>query len=303
MIRIDENTYIDDTLVTCAEYQLFIDDQIHEHGKFYHPYHWTTNQFPEGKALEPILGVQSWDAKVFCEWLTQQEKGDWKYRLPKLKEAMDYPTKTLIEIPFGYWTMDPNRKTRFTWIGSQPTNPRSLSLDRFRNPITEFPQSSHVKNRFIDLLGAELNLSNVYDGEIKILGVIDDMFERRFYYRRKMALDLSLNRSYRSKIDQLFVDKFDEIKRNAVIRHRVHYPEYGIEFSLPILASREDVRENERRKAKINALDNEIAKAVLIDKDLSRGLNFIIDICTLQERIAGRSPAFEGIRLVKERKP
>ena len=28
-----------------------------------------------------------------------------------------------------------------------------------------------------------------------------------------------------------------------------------------------------------------------------------INLITLQERIAGRSPAFEGIRLVKERKP
>ena len=29
MQRIDENTYIDDTLVTCAEYQLFIDEMRH----------------------------------------------------------------------------------------------------------------------------------------------------------------------------------------------------------------------------------------------------------------------------------
>ena len=32
-----------------------------------------------------------------------------------------------------------------------------------------------------------------------------------------------------------------------------------------------------------------------------RALNAYIDILTLKERIAGRSPAFEGIRLVKER--
>jgi hypothetical protein len=37
------------------------------------------------------------------------------------------------------------------------------------------------------------------------------------------------------------------------------------------------------------------------NKDLERALDIFIDLYTLQERIAGRSPAFEGIRLVKER--
>jgi hypothetical protein len=56
--RIDENTYIDDTLVTCAEYQLFV-DEMREEGKYSQPDHWISYQFPGGKAKEPILGLRA----------------------------------------------------------------------------------------------------------------------------------------------------------------------------------------------------------------------------------------------------
>jgi hypothetical protein len=55
--RIDENIYIDDTLVTCVEYQLFV-DEMREQGKYYQPDHWTSYQFPKGLARESILGVR-----------------------------------------------------------------------------------------------------------------------------------------------------------------------------------------------------------------------------------------------------
>src|SRR5215216_3807815 len=74
MQRIDENTYIDDTLVTCAEYQLFI-DEMRDQGKYFQPDHWTLYQFPEGHAREPILGVRHSDAVMFSEWLTEREIG------------------------------------------------------------------------------------------------------------------------------------------------------------------------------------------------------------------------------------
>ena len=43
------------------------------------------------------------------------------------------------------------------------------------------------------------------------------------------------------------------------------------------------------------------SQKIIFNRDDDRILDIFIDLYTLQERIAGRSPAFEGIRLVKER--
>lgn len=104
--RIDEDTYIDDTLVTCAEYQLFI-DEMREQGQYYQPDHWTSYQFLTGKAQEPMLGVRHSDAKTFCWWLTQREIGNWQYRLPHKREIEEFQ----LQLPeekgiLGYWSID-----------------------------------------------------------------------------------------------------------------------------------------------------------------------------------------------------
>src|SRR5215216_2907808 len=102
MQRIDENTYIDDSLVTCAEYQLFI-DEMREEGKYYQPDHWISHQFKQGKAREPILGVRRIDAIAFFYWLTRRENGKWKYRLPSYPETIGYQLKAHVPASIGYW--------------------------------------------------------------------------------------------------------------------------------------------------------------------------------------------------------
>ncbi|MEO0517027.1 MAG: NACHT domain-containing protein [Cyanobacteria bacterium P01_A01_bin.116] len=83
-LRIDENTAIDTTCITCAEYQLFIDDQWQQ-GKIREPDHWPNNRFPENTATDPIRGVRADDAVAFCRWLSQQDGK--QYRLPSLEES------------------------------------------------------------------------------------------------------------------------------------------------------------------------------------------------------------------------
>src|SRR5215216_266029 len=118
--RIDENTYIDDTLVTCAEYQLFI-DEMREQEIHYQPDHWILYKFPEGKAREPILGVRSTDAEDFCEWLTNREAGRWHYRLPTKLEVTKYPMQqTLTQSARGYWMKQMDDNSNLAWIGSTP---------------------------------------------------------------------------------------------------------------------------------------------------------------------------------------
>ncbi|RKZ73917.1 MAG: hypothetical protein DRR19_30565, partial [Candidatus Parabeggiatoa sp. nov. 1] len=65
-------------------------------GEYYQPDHWTEYTFPKGTAQEPIRGVRAEDAKAFCEWLTQRQGGDIvRYRLPKHIEIMDYSPITV----------------------------------------------------------------------------------------------------------------------------------------------------------------------------------------------------------------
>jgi hypothetical protein len=250
MIRIDENTYIDDTLVTCAEYQLFI-DEMREQGKYYQPDHWASYQFPEGQAREPILGTRHFDAVTFCGWLTQRDGKDWRYRLLTSAEAKVHPLKPKQTLfPFGYWINNNEDyfrfvlegfdvQSQFAWIGSIPDNPRILDLDR------------------------TLDLDNIYNRNI------NRAHNRVGFIKRILSHDRDIDGNINRTLESLReIDRFFAIG--------------------PVL---------DRSRNLDRAFDQNV-----FDPKRTSSPNLNIDIATLQERIAGRSPAFEGIRLVKERK-
>ncbi|MDY6782228.1 MAG: SUMF1/EgtB/PvdO family nonheme iron enzyme [Cyanobacteriota bacterium] len=89
--RIEDKVEIDTNYITCAEYQLFIDEK-RAAGENRQPDHWKSYRFPPGDARKPIAGVRATDAEEFCEWLTQQhaELGV-KYRLPTSREVEENP--------------------------------------------------------------------------------------------------------------------------------------------------------------------------------------------------------------------
>ena len=91
-------------LITCAEYQLFLDDQ-RAGGKYHQPDHWPTAQFAPGQAFMPVVGVRPSDAQAFCSWLTEREQGLWQYRLPKRGEiaSEEVQVAPVWETPLGYW--------------------------------------------------------------------------------------------------------------------------------------------------------------------------------------------------------
>lgn len=88
MVHLKENTFIDASLITCGEYQLFLDEQ-RIRGKYYQPNHWKKSRFSPGQGHSPILGVRPLDAAAFCAWLTEREPGPWFYRLPVESELTD----------------------------------------------------------------------------------------------------------------------------------------------------------------------------------------------------------------------
>jgi hypothetical protein len=98
--RIDDTRYADNTLITHAEFQLFLDEQPQ-----YTPDYWSELEFPKGKAIHPIVGISPAAAEAFCAWLNDTQAIGWNYRLPKQNELE----------PGHYWI-----KTEEAYLIAQP---------------------------------------------------------------------------------------------------------------------------------------------------------------------------------------
>jgi len=272
MRRIDENTYIDDTLVTCAEYQLFI-DEMREQGKYYQPDHWTSYQYQKGKAKDPILGTRYSDAREFCKWLTKRESTNFLYRLPEHTEVTSHKLLASVYSQLGFWVKGQNN---FAW-GSVPlNNPRVLTQSQILDAAYSLDlgiQGSNIARRLESELNYGLGRSGALD------------FTRNLAFIRKYIRDNEFNHISKN------IKRYLNRKRN---------------FSSPILFLEDfsDISVNAFALA-IGLLDSNSDKTTFSADFDKYEFDFIIDICidiiTLQHRRLGRSPAFEGIRLVKER--
>ncbi len=144
--RLDDNRAIDPGLITCAEYQLFVDDKAAQN-KFRQPDHWSNISFARGTAREPILGVRGSDASEFCDWLTQKMGGQWHYRLPA---RMDSDTVPLADDGsdrvMRHWVLDSDNKP----ILSHPLSPQDWARTGLENrPLcldTLFRELAHCEN-------------------------------------------------------------------------------------------------------------------------------------------------------------
>ncbi len=118
MKRVEQNLYIDHSLITHAEYQLFLDEQ-RSRGQHLQPDHWPQHQFALGSGRKAVLGVRPSDAEAFCQWLTERDLQGWVYRVPyngesepiggtdKLSMAADMIHQLLEReksTSAGYWT-------------------------------------------------------------------------------------------------------------------------------------------------------------------------------------------------------
>lgn len=109
LIPLDDSIAIDISYITCAEYQLFIDERK-KLGKNHQPLDWQTDSVVSEDILKPITGVKASDAEAFCEWLTQHPqhfKPEFKYRIPTLQEAEEFlEMETEEENLVGYWCQE-----------------------------------------------------------------------------------------------------------------------------------------------------------------------------------------------------
>ncbi|MDJ0510288.1 MAG: SUMF1/EgtB/PvdO family nonheme iron enzyme [Crocosphaera sp.] len=140
LLRIDDTISIDKTYITCAEYQLFLDEK-RKVGENYQPEHWQSNRFPSGYSQKPITGIRASDAEAFCEWLTQQnfELGC-NYRIPTLTEIEEH---TASEKNIGCWCKNGEKNIVF---GIETFYWEQWKMDLMEDIIPKFMR--HQENLF-----------------------------------------------------------------------------------------------------------------------------------------------------------
>ena len=284
--RIDENTYIDDTLVTCAEYQLFI-DEMRVQGKYYQPDHWTSYQFPEGQAREPILGVRHSDAVAFCEWLSRREISNLLFRVPSSCDASQIAFFITNARLAGYWVLsNEHHSQKFQWIGDLPVNARVIKLENvvaYANKLNLKTALNSIRNlegfsiQSNQLSKIARSLDRILKQTIDIDPSSDGIVDKAFTRAESMSLEHAFKQSCNSPID------LDSDRSHIPSIDLENVPRFSfLQFLESVLRHYRDTSFN-------------------FDDAMDLFHRVFIDLFTLQERIAGRSPAFEGIRLVKER--
>ncbi len=134
LLRLDEKTDIDLTYISCAEYQLFLDELAEEaktgafpNQQFRQPDHWKEHRFPHGSAKAAIAGLRASDAQAFCDWLTQRINslgsiyleagvtvvaGPVRVRLPSAQELRDHPVSSPHADKLSSWYNNSSGATR-----------------------------------------------------------------------------------------------------------------------------------------------------------------------------------------------
>lgn len=208
MRRIDETRYVDDSLISHAEYQLFLDEQRAK-GDFVQPEHWVEYEFGSSQGKKPIVGVQPADAEAFCQWLTQHDKEGWHYRLPykgEFKQLAQAPDTQKI----GYWT---DHKEQGYSLENHPEVhlPLKALKKRLQGDLSPERNDSRTRARKLTL---DLTLDIDHDLDRSLAGSLDGdrdlalalAFElaRHDDLGRARALALELSRALTHALDRTF---------------------------------------------------------------------------------------------------
>lgn len=312
--RIDEWREISANFITCAEFQLFLDEKRAQ-GEYRQPDHWDDHQFPKGCALEPILGVRGQDADRFCEWLSQRRNNKFRYRLPTSEEICNLPE--VVEREIGYWCTAEGK--RFVsgpklayWIKLSDTlisewnhvvrvNALDLILSLDLDPnLADILDLTLALTRTLALDSAldiviplDFDLTHALDLDFDLALTFDLTFTLNF------ARDLALAR------DPALVFAFD-IDRTI---NRTHDFAYNLTYNLAH-------RPHNFASSRLSALRSlcctfiflwTLIKRVATDinRDIKQKLDTVLNLYVffflVDERRKGNLPAWEGIRIVRER--
>ncbi|MDZ8080022.1 MAG: SUMF1/EgtB/PvdO family nonheme iron enzyme [Nostoc sp. DcaGUA01] len=123
LLDIDEILSIDRSYITCAEYQLFIDEQLN-----------SVKCFQPGNAKNPITGISYQQALEFCAWLSENapslsrnedvNNSTCYYRLPTKTEASEFRQ-------LNSWTIDGGNGKKAICIVRNQISPDYIKLTNY----------------------------------------------------------------------------------------------------------------------------------------------------------------------------
>jgi hypothetical protein len=319
---IDSHTQIDLEYLSCAEYQLFLDEMRQQH-KYYQPDHWDGYHFPAATTNQPVTGLRGEDGQAFCEWLTRrQSQPGIRYRLPKLSEALKYQ----VDLP----TLTPWCQQTYKYV--LPELPASFE-QLVRQTLSKLADTQLPLPACLDLFGLLLGSSEhlLADGlapflaldlshALKLAAVVflnTNLIRDR---ARACALDLAfemdevhraLEGGQFSKAQELLSPFLNDLELELVGRARVRMLYHLLE-----IAQAETALQLRRRWRSYSLQLSEYAyegyeqllkqakpkpDSAKLKEAQEGSLNLYWWFQIIQARNEGKLPAWEGLRIVRER--
>lgn len=258
-LTMDDQCEIDINYLTCAEYQLFIDDMMARY-KYHQPDHWTDCKFATGEAQKPVSGLRVEDAVAFCTWLTQRQGGNMLYRLPKPDEAHQYKAKTT---DLATWCSDGQN---FSLIGWAEQNAQEImrQLTKQSNlpllPLCEINLNHTLYKHALDfahtftralLLMPVLGIKHNNEQDIKLARYIAIHFDHT----------LDLNHTRNPKLGG--VNEIEIGRANSIIYSLTETHAHDLDFDY-------DVADSGAAKNRLTLLLNDLDAIVLAETTVSR---------------------------------
>lgn len=202
-----QDVFVDDSLITHVEYQLFLDDQRRQQ-VHYHPDHWIKFDFSIGNGNLPLAGVRPSDAKAFCKWLTRWSRiTDGAYRIPNDGEFRSLPFR-------GYYWVE-NERT-YSCTGDAPDTPQFRPADLYHQLSTDLASVIAIESDYTYNLIAELHthLDRALNEGLdhKAYGFVGSLNVALLKFRARVGLAPHLNRYMLSTTKQNVGDLLRDIR-------------------------------------------------------------------------------------------
>jgi energy-coupling factor transporter ATP-binding protein EcfA2 len=311
--RIDEHREIDLKYITCAEYQLFLDEKRAEE-KYYQPVHWTDYTFPKGMAREPIAGVRAEDAEEFCKWLSKDDK----YRLPTPDEFNEYPTDGL-----GIWCKEgktfsmrglkkENKETIVRKLGIFERSNFQFDLARDRALVRDRDRAldhAHALVRALDHalvrdlardLASDRALALDLDRASNLTNIYQAIENKNFQEAKQLAQAMKSETHFKQRLGTLLYELLTCATATTSLEARQTWRQYLVSLTEYTLIGYDELEKEKdyrpwwkrwlSRRRKIDFISK--------DKQTIQNLHWWLQIIIAREQ--GELPAWEGIRIVRE---
>jgi energy-coupling factor transporter ATP-binding protein EcfA2 len=266
MRPLQADTFVDTSLVTCVEYQLFLLDEQH-YGSIVAPDHWDKYTFPQSQGQDALLGVRVENARAFCRWLTERDREGQFYRLPRGEERQMIKRSVGAMLPkdTGYWEEDGT----IIWSHMGP----SSSLKEQVVIASDLASASDLARRLVH----NCNLDLARNSDLNLVSV------------RVLARDLAFDLAR-----DLDPDPDSDLVRARKLAN-------NLAFYLDSNRDSDLVRAHIRARDLANNLAFYLALHRNLDLAFKNALTIYFLIFFFLRRPKGMLPVYEGILLIKER--